>query len=56
MVTSKKTQRTRYMQTVNANVKLRFVGSREEQLELRIVLPVRMGQILVRRLGKRVRE
>lgn len=43
------------MHTAKADVTLRFTGPREDKLELSIVLPKRMGKILVRRLGKRVK-
>ena len=55
MATSKKTKKIPYMQTVKADVTLRFVGPKENKLELSIVLPKRMGQILIRRLRKRVK-
>jgi len=50
----KKTSKAPYIQTVNAKVKIRFMGKKQRRLELTIVLPRQIGDNLVPRLGKRL--
>jgi hypothetical protein len=51
-----KTKKPPYMQIVKADVRMQFKGRRERRLELTISIPVEVGRILVRRLGKRVNK